>query len=82
MKKFYVHLERLPKKEIKKRFGKVDLKNEIKVEEHGDLNDQIYNDDVSQSLFLLFDIRNFRIRILSVNFESLNDKRTFEMPND
>ena len=47
MKKCYVHLERLTENEIKKSLGMVDLKNEIKIEEHDDLNDQIYNDDVS-----------------------------------
>ena len=62
MKNCYVHLERLPENVIKKGFRKADMKNEIKVKEHYDLNDQIYNDDVSQSVFLLFDIRNFRIR--------------------
>ena len=51
MKKCYVHLERLPVNVIKKCFVKADLKNEIKVEEHDDLNDQIYNYDVSQSIF-------------------------------
>ena len=53
MEKCYVHLERLPENVNKKCFGKVDLKNEIKVEEHDDLNDQIYNDNVSQSVFRL-----------------------------
>ena len=62
MKKCYARLERLPENVIKKGIRIADLKNEIKVEEHDDLNDQIYNDDVSQSIFLLFDIRNFRIR--------------------
>ena len=47
MKKCYVHLERLTETAIKKSFGMVDLKNELKIEEHDDLNDQIYNDDVS-----------------------------------
>ena len=61
MKKCNVHLERLPENIIKKCFGKVDLKNEIKVEEHDDLNDQIYYDDVSQSVFLLFQNINLRI---------------------
>ena len=63
MKKFYASLERLPENEIKNCFGKVDLKNEIKVEEHDDLNDNIYNDNVSQYLFILFDVRNFKIQI-------------------
>ena len=47
MKKCYVHLERLPENVIKKSYVKGDLKNEIKIEEHDDLKDQIYNDDVS-----------------------------------
>ena len=68
--KCYVHLERLPENEIKKCFGKVDLKNQIKIEGHDDLNDQIYNDNVSQSVFLLFDPRNCRIQTLSRSFES------------
>ena len=61
MKKCYAHLERLPVNEIKKCSVKADLKNEIRVEEHDDLNDQIYHDDVSQSVFLLFEIINFGI---------------------
>ena len=61
MKKRYAHLEGLPENIKKKCFGKVDLKNEIKVEEHDDLNDQIYYDDVSQSVFLLFQNINLRI---------------------
>ena len=52
----YAHLERLPENVIKRGFRKADLKIEIKVEEHDDLNDQIYNDDVSHSVFLLFDV--------------------------
>ena len=68
MKKCYVHLERLPESAIKKSFVKTDLMNEIKVEEHDDLNGQIYNDDVSQSVFLLFQIINLRIRTISVIF--------------
>ena len=51
MNKCYVYLEKLPENEIKKCFVKADLKNEIKVEEHDDLNDQIYSDNVSQSTF-------------------------------
>ena len=47
MKKHYAHIEGLPDNAVKKCFGKVDLKNEIKVEEHDDFNDQIYYDDVS-----------------------------------
>ena len=59
MKKCYIHLERLPQHMIKTSFEKVDMKyefssheafDEIKIEEHDDLNDKIYNDDVSHSL--------------------------------
>ena len=64
MKKCYVHL---------------DVKNELKVEEHDDLNDKIYNDDVSQFVFLLFEIINSRMQLLSVNFESLIEKLSFKM---
>ena len=56
MKKCYVHPERLPDCVIKKCLVKADLKNEIKIEEHNDLGDQIYNNNVSQHVFLLFDI--------------------------
>ena len=55
MKKFYDHLEELHECEIKKCFGKGDLKNEIKIKEHDDLDDQIYSDSVSQFIFRLFD---------------------------
>ena len=66
MKKCYVHLERLPKHMIKKSFVKVNMKyenpcqealkfDEIKIEEHEDLDDNIYKDNVSHSLiFFLF----------------------------
>ena len=54
MNKCYVDLEKLPENEIKKCFVKAESKNEIKVEEHDDLDDQIYIDNVSQSVFLLF----------------------------
>ena len=61
MKKCYVHLERLPEHMIKSSYEKVDIKyefsshealkfDEIKIEEHDDLNDKIYKDDVSHSL--------------------------------
>ena len=68
MKEPYVHLERVTENVNKECFGKVDLKTEIKVEEH-DLNDQTYNDDVSQSVFLLLDIINFRLQKIGLNFE-------------
>ena len=61
MKKCYIHLERLPQHMIKTSFEKVDMKyefssheafkfDEIKIEEHEDLNDKIYKDDVSNSV--------------------------------
>ena len=56
MKKCYDHLEELPEYKIKKCFGKGDLKNEIKIENHDDLNHQTYSDNVSQFIFHLFDI--------------------------
>ena len=62
MNRCYVDLEKLPESEIKKYFVKADLKNEIKIEEHDDLNDQIYSDNVSQSVFLLFEFEIFVIR--------------------
>ena len=55
MKKFYDHLEELHECEIKKCFGKGDFKNEIKIEERDDINDQAYSDCVSQFIFRLFD---------------------------
>ena len=59
IKKCYVHLERLPDHMIKKCSIKVDMKylfssqeklefDEIKVEEHDDLDGDIYKDNVSQ----------------------------------
>ena len=51
MKKWYDHPERLPECEVKKRSGKGDLKKEIKIVEHDDLDDQIYSDSVSQFIF-------------------------------
>ena len=65
MKKCYVHLERLPQHMIKTSFEKVDMNyefsshealkfDEIKIEEHEDLNDKIYKDDVSNSLLFFF----------------------------
>ena len=74
MKKCYVHLERLPKHMNKKCFVKFDIKNEIssqetlefdeiKIEEHEDLDDNIYKENVSHSLFYLFSI-NINICIL------------------
>ena len=80
MKKCYADLERLPENVIKKCFGKVDLKNEIKIEEHDDLSDQIYSDDVCQFVFLLFDTLKpgkselffdgilFSISLIKINF--------------
>ena len=62
--KRYAQLEELPENVNKKCVGKVDLKNEIKVEEHDVLNGLIYYDDVSQSVFLLFQIINLRIIII------------------
>ena len=56
MEKWYDNLERLPECEIKKFFGKGYLKNEIKIENHDDLNHQTYSDNVSQFIFHLFDI--------------------------
>ena len=53
MKKCYVHLERLPDHVIKEYLEKYDLKYEIKIEEHNDLNDDIYRDKVSQSLITI-----------------------------
>ena len=58
LKKFYVHIERLPEHMINKSFAKVDKKYEtsskrkldfdqIKIEEHDDLSDNIYKDNVS-----------------------------------
>ena len=67
MKKHYVHLEKLSENVIKKFFVKVNLKFEIKVEELDELKNQIYNDDLSQFVFLMFEIMNFTIRILNVN---------------
>ena len=63
IKKCYVHLERLPEHMIKKCSIKIDMKylfsseetlklDEIKIEEHEDLDGDIYNDIVS--LFCLF----------------------------
>ena len=66
MKKCYVHLERLPEYEIKKCFVNAYLKNEIKIEYHDDLTDNIYNDYVSKLVFYWI----IRIRMLSVNFKS------------
>ena len=64
MKKCYVHLERLPEHIIKNSFVKVGVNfesssqetlmlDEIKTEEHTDLDDNIYNDKVSHS-FIFF----------------------------
>ena len=64
MKKCYVHLERLPEHIIKNSFVKVHVNfesssqetlmlDEIKTEEHTDLDDNIYNDKVSHS-FIFF----------------------------
>ena len=75
MNKCYVHLERLPKHMIKSSFVKVDMKyefsshealkfDEIKIEEHEDLNDRIYKDDVSHAL--LFFSKNVHIYILTI----------------
>ena len=58
MKKCYVHLERLPEHMIKKSIVKVDIKcenpseetfkaDEIKIEDHNDLDDYIYTNNVS-----------------------------------
>ena len=66
IKKCYVHLERLPKHMINKCSIKVDMKylfssqeklefDEIKVEEHDDLDGDIYKDNVS--LFYLWLIK-------------------------
>ena len=71
MKKCYVHLKRLPEREIRKFFGKADVKNEIKIEYHDDINDQIYSDNVSQFIFLFLDIWDFRMKIMSINFENI-----------
>ena len=65
MKKCYVHLQRLSEDMIKSSFEKVDMNyefsshealkfDEIKIEEHEDLNDKIYKDDVSHSLLFFF----------------------------
>ena len=75
MKKCYVHLERLPKHVIKNLFVKDNMKKEspcqetvtlddIKIEEHKDLNDNIYKDNVSHSLFLVTYIYIFIIKYL------------------
>ena len=56
MKECYVHLESLTECDVKKCFGKADLKNEVKIENHDDLNHQTYSDNVSQFIFHLFDI--------------------------
>ena len=71
IKKCYVHLERLPKHMINKCSIKVDMKylfssqeklefDEIKVEEHDDLDGDIYKDNVS--LFWLWLIKKSSIR--------------------
>ena len=59
IKECYVHLERLPEHMIKKCSIKVDMKSqetlefdEIKIEEHDDLDGDIYKDNVS--LFCLW----------------------------
>ena len=63
IKKCYVHLERLPEPVIRKCSIKIDMKylfsseetlklDEIKIEEHEDLDGDIYNDNVS--LFCLW----------------------------
>ena len=74
MKKCFVDLKRLPENVNKKCLGKAKLMNESRVEEHEDLND-----DVSQSAFFLFDIRNFVTKIFSVNFETPIDKMLVKM---
>ena len=66
MNKCYVHLERLPKNMIKSSFVKVDMKyefssheafDEIKIEEHDDLNAKIYKEDVRHYLiFFSFNV--------------------------
>ena len=68
MKKSYVDPERLTDYVIEKFDGKADLKNEIKVEEHDDLCDNIYNNEVSQSTFLY--VEYFLIRTFSIDIES------------
>ena len=60
LKKCYVLIERLPEHMIKKPFVKVDKNefssqeilsyDEIKTEEHDDLNDNVYKDNVSNTL--------------------------------
>ena len=55
MKKCYVHLEKLPKNMIKNSFVEINKKFEnhdnIKSKEYKGLNENIYNDNVSHSLF-------------------------------
>ena len=64
LKECYVLIERLPEQMIKKSFVKVDelygissketLKyDEIKIEDHDDLNDNIYKDNVSEVSFCI-----------------------------
>ena len=67
VKECYIHLERLPQYMNKKSFVKVDVKheisseenkfNEIKIEKHDDLNDNIYKNEVSISLIFIFFIQ-------------------------
>ena len=67
IKKCYVHLERLPQHMVKKCFVKFDVKyeissqeklefDEIKIEEHENLDDNIYKGNVSHSLFYQYSL--------------------------
>ena len=56
MKKYYDLHEIQPESRIRKCFVKADVKNEIKIEGHDNLDDDIYHDNVSQFLIILFDI--------------------------
>ena len=70
LKECYVHIERLPEHMVKKSFVKVDIKyetsseetldyDEIKIEEHDDLNDNIYEDNVSHSFDFIIEINEW-----------------------
>ena len=55
MKKCYVHLEKLPKNMIKNSFVEINTKfenpDDIKLKEYKGLDENVYNDNVSHSLF-------------------------------
>ena len=71
-----VHLERLPKHMIKNCFVKVNIKyektlkfDEIKIEKHEDLDDNIYKDNVSffftNVCIYIFIIRSFSLHLFN-----------------